>query len=66
MPSGGNTTPEARGATSPTSWRRYIDARYNHPSIVMWVPFNEGWGQPDAAGTREMANWTARYDPRAS
>ena len=24
-----------------------IDARYNHPSIVMWVPFNEGWGQFD-------------------
>ena len=19
--------------------------RFNHPSIVMWVPFNEGWGQ---------------------
>ena len=31
----------------------------------MWVPFNEGWGQPDAAGTREMAEWTARYDPTA-
>ena len=29
----------------------------------MWVPFNEGWGQPDAAGTRAMAEWTARYDP---
>ena len=22
-----------------------IDALRNHPSIVMWVPFNEGWGQ---------------------
>ncbi len=22
---------------------------YNSPSIVMWVPFNEGWGQFDAA-----------------
>ncbi len=21
---------------------------YNHPSIVMWVPFNEGWGQFDS------------------
>ena len=29
----------------------------------MWVPFNEGWGQPDAAGTREVAEWTAQYDP---
>jgi hypothetical protein len=62
MPSGGNTTPEAR-ANFADEWRRLIDARYNHPSIVMWVPFNEGWGQPDAAGTRAMAEWTARYDP---
>ncbi len=22
-----------------------IQHLYNHPSIVMWVPFNEGWGQ---------------------
>jgi beta-galactosidase/beta-glucuronidase len=21
---------------------------YNHPSLVLWVPFNEGWGQFDA------------------
>jgi len=30
---------------------------------VMWVPFNEGWGQPDAAATKAMADWTAAYDP---
>ncbi len=24
--------------------RRMIEGRFNHPSIVMWVPFNEGWG----------------------
>jgi hypothetical protein len=22
-----------------------INALYNHPCIIMWVPFNEGWGQ---------------------
>ncbi|MHA1260446.1 MAG: glycoside hydrolase family 2 protein, partial [Candidatus Heimdallarchaeaceae archaeon] len=22
-----------------------IDSLYNHPSIIVWVPFNEGWGQ---------------------
>lgn len=26
-----------------------IDALYNVPSIAMWVPFNEGWGQFDSA-----------------
>lgn len=25
--------------------RRLIDHRFNSPSIVMWVVFNEGWGQ---------------------
>ena len=25
--------------------RRMIDLHYNAPSIVIWVPFNEGWGQ---------------------
>ena len=28
--------------------RDKIEALYNHPSIVCWVPFNEGWGQFDA------------------
>jgi len=37
-----------------------IDAHYNHPSIVMWVVFNEGWGQHDTPRTVE---WTKKYDP---
>jgi hypothetical protein len=37
-----------------------IDALRNHPSIVMWVPFNEGWGQYD---TPEVAAWLKKYDP---
>ena len=62
MPSGRNATPDAR-ANFIDEWQRIIDARSNHPSIVMWVPFNEGCGQPDAAGTREIAERTAKQDP---
>jgi hypothetical protein len=62
MPSGKNDTPESRSNFA-SEWQRIIDARSNHPSIVMWVTINEGWGQPDKAGTRELADWTARYDP---
>src|SRR5690606_23123981 len=40
--------------------KRMIDALYNHPSIVMWVVFNEGWGQYD---TVRMTEWTKNYDP---
>ena len=27
---------------------KMIEQLYNHPSIAVWVPFNEGWGQFDA------------------
>ena len=33
---------------------RMIDSLRNHPSIVMWVPFNEGWGQYDTARIAEL------------
>jgi len=41
-------------------WKNIIDALRNHPSIVMWVPFNEGWGQYD---TERITKWTKQYDP---
>lgn len=28
-----------------TELTRMIYTKFNHPSIIMWVPFNEGWGQ---------------------
>ena len=31
-----------------------IDHLYNVPSIAVWVPFNEGWGQFDAARIAKM------------
>ena len=40
--------------------RRMIDHLYNHPSVVQWVVFNEGWGQYD---TERLTEWTKRYDP---
>lgn len=30
--------------------RRMIETRFNNPSIIIWVPFNEGWGQYDTEG----------------
>ena len=41
---------EASAAGYKRELTRLIDGRRNHPSIVMWVPFNEGWGQFDTAG----------------
>lgn len=30
-------------------WAEVIDRDSNHPSICVWVPFNESWGVPDLA-----------------
>jgi hypothetical protein len=46
MPSGDNNTPDGV-ANFGGELERVIGALRNHPSIVMWVPFNEGWGQHD-------------------
>jgi hypothetical protein len=40
--------------------RRMIDALRNHPFIIQWVVFNEGWGQYD---TERLAAWTKSCDP---
>ena len=41
-------------------WKAIMNATRNFPSIVVWVPFNEAWGQ---FKTTEIANWTRAYDP---
>lgn len=37
-----------------------VEDFYNHPSIVVWVPFNERWGQSDTAG---IVAWLRGLDP---
>lgn len=37
-----------------------MDFLISSPSIVVWVPFNEAWGQFD---TERVAEWTKAYDP---
>ena len=46
MPSGWNDSPEARRAFE-AELRAMLADLHNHPSIVVWVPFNEKWGQFD-------------------
>ncbi len=41
-------------------WKEIMDDFYHFPSIVMWVPFNEAWGQ---FNTVEIIKWTMQYDP---
>ncbi len=40
-------------------WKAIMTSFHNHPSIVMWVPFNEGWGQFE---TQKTIEWTMNED----
>ena len=41
-------------------WNSIMDALHNYPSIVVWIPFNEAWGQ---FKTVEITEWTMKKDP---
>lgn len=43
-----------------TEWKEIMEDLYNFPSIVVWVPFNEAWGQ---FKTKEIVQWTMQKDP---
>jgi beta-galactosidase/beta-glucuronidase len=43
-----------------TEWKGIIDLLKPQPCIVMWIVFNEAWGQ---FKTVEISDWTKRYDP---
>jgi beta-galactosidase/beta-glucuronidase len=75
MPSGGNNPhwqmhqffdgrEAVRSPESETNfrqeWKEIIDLLKPNPCIVVWVPFNEAWGQ---FKTVEIAEWTKYYDP---
>jgi len=52
-------TPES-AAEYETELKAMIDHLRNHPSIVTWIPFNEGWGQFDTARITDLIR---AYDP---
>jgi beta-galactosidase/beta-glucuronidase len=41
-------------------WKEIMDYLYSYPSIGVWVPFNEAWGQ---FKTVEIVEWTKQHDP---
>ncbi|MBV9986487.1 MAG: beta-galactosidase, partial [Chitinophagaceae bacterium] len=60
----GKATDKDRSAESETAyrteWNEIIKDLYNFPSIVVWTPFNEAWGQ---FKTKEIVEWTMGMDP---
>ena len=56
---GQNVTPEAAQQWQ-TEFDNIMDWLHNHPSVVQWIIFNEGWGQHD---TERLTNRVAERDP---
>jgi beta-galactosidase/beta-glucuronidase len=69
MPSGDRSVDSGKGEIQRTAdsarqfeteLDRLVETHANHPSIVMWVVFNEGWGQYD---TVRLAEHVKQLDP---
>lgn len=60
----GRATDQQRTAASEsifrTEWNEIMEDLHNFQSIVVWVPFNEAWGQ---FKTKEIVEWTMQKDP---
>jgi beta-galactosidase/beta-glucuronidase len=52
-------SPESEGYYR-KEWKAIMNSLHNFPSIVVWVPFNEAWGQ---FKTAEITEWTMKHDP---
>lgn len=59
MTAGVNPSPAAR-AEYEREMKQMIDEHISSPSVVMWVTFNEGWGQYDEA---RIADQAKAWDP---
>jgi beta-galactosidase/beta-glucuronidase len=51
-------------------WTEILKQNYNHPSIIVWTPFNESWGIPGIAASEPQQHFTEAvycltkaYDP---
>jgi beta-galactosidase/beta-glucuronidase len=60
----GSATDRDRSAESEsiyrTEWKEIMNDLYNFPCIVVWTPFNEGWGQ---FKTKDIVTVTMNRDP---
>jgi beta-galactosidase/beta-glucuronidase len=46
MPSSHNLNSDEAKQNFATEWTAAMEAVRNHPSVIIWVPFNEDWGHP--------------------
>jgi beta-galactosidase/beta-glucuronidase len=55
-------TEEARGRFL-AEWLEVVGQLRHHPSVVMWIPINEDWGEPPPDFQRQLVQATRTADP---
>ena len=56
----GHRVSDAANAQFEIEYKAMVDQLWNHPCIIVWVVFNEGWGQYE---TPRLAKWARELDP---
>jgi beta-galactosidase/beta-glucuronidase len=63
MPSSHSLAQEDARAQFRAEWLEVITELRNHPSVIMWIPINEDWGEPPPDFQRELVRATRAADP---
>jgi beta-galactosidase/beta-glucuronidase len=63
MPSSHDLSREEARRRFTREWLEIVDQLRGHPSIVMWIPINEDWGEPPPDYQRDLVAETRRADP---
>ena len=63
MPSSHSLATDAARQQFLHEWLEVVAQLRNHPSVIMWIPINEDWGEPPPAFQRELVRATRAADP---
>jgi len=63
MPSAWDLRTAGARAQFSDEWLEMIDTLRDHPSVVMWIAFNENWGRPTEAFQSEIVDLARDVDP---
>jgi beta-galactosidase/beta-glucuronidase len=63
MPSAHSLASEEIREQFEREWLEIVGQLRNHPSVVLWIPINEDWGEPPPEFQRELVRATRAVDP---
>lgn len=63
MPSSHDLSTDDAQARFAQEWTEIVQQLRSHPSIVLWIPINEDWGEPRPEFQRTLVDLTRRADP---